>query len=42
VAVALPTTDRAKLGDVFYDGVAARADPMTGQRKRETSCEEKP
>ena len=29
-------------GDVFYDGVAARADPLTGQWKRETGYEDKP
>jgi hypothetical protein len=33
-------TVAAKLGDVFYDGVAARADPMIDQGKRETSYEE--
>jgi len=27
---------------VFYDGVAARADPMIDQWKRETAYEEKP
>jgi hypothetical protein len=27
VVVALYATDKAKLGDVFYDGAAARADP---------------
>jgi hypothetical protein len=32
----------AKLGDVFYDGVAARADPMIEQWMRETGYEEKP
>jgi hypothetical protein len=36
VVVALFAADKAKLGDVFYDGVTARADPMTGQWKRET------
>ena len=40
--VALYATDKAKLGDVFYDGAAARADPMIDQRKRETVYEEKP
>ncbi len=42
VVVALFAADKAKLGDVFYDGVAARADPMIDQWKRETSWEEKP
>lgn len=42
VVVALFAADKAKLGDVFYDGVAARADPMIDQWKRETACEEKP
>ncbi len=42
VVVALFATDKAKLGDVFYDGVAARADPMIDQWKRETAYEEKP
>ena len=42
VVVALYATDKAKLGDVFYDGVAARADPMIDQGKRETVYEEKP
>jgi hypothetical protein len=42
VVVALFATDKAKMGDVFYDGVAARADPMIDQWKRETSYEEKP
>ena len=31
VVVALFAADKAKLGDVFYDGVAARADPMIDQ-----------
>lgn len=39
--VALFAVDKAKLGDVFYDGVAARADPMIDQWKRETGYEEK-
>jgi hypothetical protein len=34
--------DKARLGDVFYDGVAARADPLVDQWKRETAYEEKP
>jgi hypothetical protein len=42
VVVALFAADKAKLGDVFYDGVAARADPMIDQWKRETAYEEKP
>ncbi|MBL7496118.1 hypothetical protein I6A84_01240 [Frankia sp. CNm7] len=42
VVVTLFAADKAKLGDVFYDGVAARADPMIDQWKRETSYEEKP
>jgi hypothetical protein len=42
VVVALYATDKAKLGDVFYNGVAARADPMIDQWKRETAYEEKP
>ena len=41
VVVALFAADKAKLGDVFYDGVAARADPMIDQWKRETGYEEK-
>lgn len=41
VVVALFAADKAKLGDVFYDGVAARADPMIDQWKRETEYEEK-
>lgn len=42
VVVALYATVKAKLGDVFYDGAAARADPMIDQWKRETAYEEKP
>jgi hypothetical protein len=42
VVVALYATDKAKLGDVFYDGAASRADPMIDQWKRETAYEEKP
>ena len=42
VAAALFAADKARLGDVFYDGVAARADPLADQRKRETAYEEKP
>jgi hypothetical protein len=42
VVVALFAADKAKLSDVFYDGVAARADPMIDQWKRETEYEEKP
>jgi hypothetical protein len=40
--VALFAVDKARLGDVFYDGVAARADPLIEQWKRETAYEEKP
>jgi hypothetical protein len=40
--VALFAVDKAKLGDVFYDGVGARADPLIDQWKRETAYEEKP
>jgi hypothetical protein len=40
--VALFAADKARLGDVFYDGVAARADPLVDQWKRETAYEEKP
>jgi hypothetical protein len=42
VVVALFAMDKARLGDVFYDGVAARADPLVDQWKRETAYEEKP
>jgi hypothetical protein len=42
VVVALYAADKAKLGDVFYDGAAARADPMIEQWMRETAYEEKP
>jgi len=42
VVVALFAVDKAKLGDVFYDGVASRADPLIDQWKRETAYEEKP
>lgn len=40
MVVALFAIDKARLGDVFYDGVAARADPLIGQWKRETAREE--
>jgi hypothetical protein len=40
VVVALFASDKAKLGDLFYDSVAARADPMIDQWKRETGDEE--
>jgi hypothetical protein len=40
VVVALFAADKARLGDVFYDGVAARADPLIDQWKRETALEE--
>ena len=39
VVVALFAADKARLGDVFYDGVAAR-DPLIDQWKRETAQEE--
>jgi hypothetical protein len=42
VVVALFAADKARLGDVFYDGVAARADPLVDPWKRETAYEEKP
>jgi len=42
VVVALFAGEKARLGEVFYDSVAARADPLTGQWKRETGYEEKP
>lgn len=35
VVVALFAADKAHLGDVFYDGVATRADPLIDQWKRE-------
>src|SRR5450759_3804243 len=38
--VALFAADKARLGDVFYDGVAARADPLIDQWKHETGYEE--
>jgi len=38
----LCATDKAKLGNAFYDGAAARADPMIDQWKRESAYEEKP
>jgi hypothetical protein len=38
--VALFAADKARLGDVFYDGAAARADPLIDQWKRETAQEE--
>ncbi len=40
VVVALFAADKARLGDVFYDGVAARADPLIDQWKREAAQEE--
>jgi hypothetical protein len=40
VVVALFAADKAKLGDVFYDGVAARADPLIDQWKRERAPKE--
>ena len=42
VVVAVFAADKARLGDVFCDGVAARADPLIDQWKRETGYEEKP
>ncbi len=42
VVVALFAAGKARLEDVFYDGVAARADPLIDQRKRETGYEDKP
>ena len=42
VVVALFAADKAHLGDVFYDAVAARADPLIDQWKRETASEEGP
>jgi hypothetical protein len=40
VVVALFAADKARLGDVFSNGVAARADPLIDQWKRETAYEE--
>jgi hypothetical protein len=40
VVVALFAADKARLGGVFYDGVAARADPLIDQWKRERAHEE--
>jgi hypothetical protein len=42
VVVTLFAVDKARLGDVFYDGVTARADPLIDQWKRATAYEEKP
>lgn len=42
VVVTLFAAEKAQLGDVFYDSVAARADPLIDQWKRETGYEEKP
>jgi hypothetical protein len=42
VVVALFGGDKARLGDLFYDSVSTRADPLIDQWKRETSYEEKP
>jgi hypothetical protein len=42
VVVALFAGDKAKLGDLFYDSVATRADGLIDQWKRETAFEEKP
>jgi hypothetical protein len=40
VVVAVFAAEKAKLGDVFNDSVAARADPVIDQRERETGYEE--
>jgi hypothetical protein len=40
VVVALFAADKGRLGDVFYNGVDARADPLIDQWKRETAYEE--
>ncbi len=40
--VAVFAAEKARLGDVFYDSVAIRADPMIDQWKRETGYEEEP
>ncbi|MET7339101.1 hypothetical protein [Nonomuraea sp. NPDC005650] len=41
VVVALFARDKANLGDLFYDSVAARADGLIDQWKRETcGCQE--
>lgn len=40
--VALFAGDKARIGDVFYNSVGARADALIDQWKRETSFEEKP
>lgn len=42
VVVALFAGDKARMGDVFYNSVGARADALIDQWKRETSFEEKP
>ncbi|GIH25217.1 hypothetical protein Aph01nite_35270 [Acrocarpospora phusangensis] len=42
VVVALFAGDKARLGDLFYKSVTARADALIDQWKRETSYEEKP
>lgn len=42
VVVALFAGDKARIGDVFYNSVGARADALIDQWKRETSFEEKP
>jgi hypothetical protein len=39
VVVALFAVDKARLGDVFRDDVAARADPLIDQWKREAALE---
>jgi hypothetical protein len=40
MVVALFAVDKARRGDVFYDGVAALVDPLIDQWKRETAHEE--
>jgi len=40
LVVVLRATDKAKLGDVFYNG-SAPVNPVTDQWKRETAYEEK-
>jgi hypothetical protein len=40
VVITLFAADKAKPGDMFYNSVAARADPLIDQWKRETADEE--
>ncbi|GIH24630.1 hypothetical protein Aph01nite_29400 [Acrocarpospora phusangensis] len=42
MVVVLCAGDKARLGDLFYNSVAVRADVLIDQRERETSYEEKP